>query len=44
VRLLERKLFEPGVHPPETVGRLGLLDDVLNDLAARGVHCDVRFD
>ena len=44
VRLIERKLFEPGVHPPETVGRLGLLDAVLNDLAARGVHCDVRID
>ena len=44
VRLLERNLFEPGVHPPETVGRLGLLDAVLNDLAARGVDCDVRID
>jgi lysine 6-dehydrogenase len=44
VRLVERDLFRPGVHPPETVGRLGLLDDVLKDLAMRGVHCDVRFD
>lgn len=44
VRLIERDGFAPGVHPPEVVGRLGLLDDVLKDLAARGVHCDVRFD
>lgn len=44
VRLIERHVFAPGVHPPEAVGRLGLLDDVLNDLAARGVRCDVRID
>jgi len=44
VRLVERGLFRPGVHPPEAIGRLGLLDEVLKDLAARGVHCDVRFD
>ena len=44
VRLVERRAFAPGVHPPEAIGRLGLLDDVLNDLAARGVHCDVRID
>jgi saccharopine dehydrogenase-like NADP-dependent oxidoreductase len=44
VRLVERNMFAPGVHPPETVGRLGLLDYVLNDLAMRGVHCDVRID
>jgi saccharopine dehydrogenase-like NADP-dependent oxidoreductase len=29
----------PGVHPPETLGRLGLLDDVLRQLASRHVHC-----
>src|SRR5262245_12773179 len=28
-----------GVHPPEIVGRLGLLDHVLTELEARGVHC-----
>jgi saccharopine dehydrogenase-like NADP-dependent oxidoreductase len=28
-----------GVHPPEALGRLGLLDDVLRQLASRGVHC-----
>ena len=44
VRLIERNLFAPGIHPPETVGRLGLLDDVSSDLAARGVHCEVRID
>ena len=44
VRLIERHAFAPGVHPPEAIGRLGLLGDVLSDLAARGVHCDVRID
>lgn len=30
----------PGVHPPETLGAIeGLLERVLADLAARGVHC-----
>jgi lysine 6-dehydrogenase len=28
-----------GVHPPEVIGRLGLLDYVLTELEARGVHC-----
>jgi lysine 6-dehydrogenase len=43
-RLVEQRRFTPGVHPPEAVGRLGLLDVVLQDLAARGVRCEVRFD
>ena len=43
-RLVERHLFTPGVHPPEAVGRLGFLDSVLQDLAVRGVCCEVRFD
>jgi saccharopine dehydrogenase-like NADP-dependent oxidoreductase len=41
-RLVERGSFTPGVHPPETVGRQGLLDVVLQDLDARGVHCIVH--
>jgi hypothetical protein len=28
-----------GVHPPEALGRLGLLEDVLVQLERRGVHC-----
>jgi saccharopine dehydrogenase-like NADP-dependent oxidoreductase len=28
-----------GVHPPETLGRAGLLDGVAEQLAVRGVHC-----
>jgi lysine 6-dehydrogenase len=28
-----------GVHPPETLGRAGLLDGVVAQLARRGVHC-----
>jgi saccharopine dehydrogenase-like NADP-dependent oxidoreductase len=28
-----------GVHPPEALGQLGLLEEVLRQLASRGVHC-----
>jgi saccharopine dehydrogenase-like NADP-dependent oxidoreductase len=28
-----------GVHPPEALGRLGLLEGILRQLASRGVHC-----
>jgi saccharopine dehydrogenase-like NADP-dependent oxidoreductase len=28
-----------GVHPPEALGRLGRLEEVLRQLALRGVHC-----
>ena len=40
-RLLASGRFrEPGVHPPEALGaRDGLLDQVLGDLAARGLRC-----
>jgi saccharopine dehydrogenase-like NADP-dependent oxidoreductase len=38
-RLVAAGAFDPGVHPPETVGRVGLLDHVIRELAARGVHC-----
>jgi lysine 6-dehydrogenase len=40
-RLVLRGGFRrPGVHPPETLGAIpGLLEGVLDDLAARGVRC-----
>lgn len=38
--LLDGAFQRPGVHPPETLGaEPGLLERVLADLAARGVHC-----
>ena len=40
-RLVERSEFTPGVHPPESIGRLGLLDAVLQDLETRGVHVSI---
>jgi saccharopine dehydrogenase-like NADP-dependent oxidoreductase len=36
--LLASGALPAGVHPPEALGRLGLLDEVLRQLAARGVH------
>jgi saccharopine dehydrogenase-like NADP-dependent oxidoreductase len=38
-RLVVSGAFPAGVHPPEAIGRLGLLDAVLRQLNARGVHC-----
>ncbi len=38
-RLVANGAFEPGVHPPERVGQLGLLDVVLHELEERGVRC-----
>jgi saccharopine dehydrogenase-like NADP-dependent oxidoreductase len=38
-RLIADGALPAGVHPPEVVGRMGLLDDVLAELKARGVHC-----
>jgi saccharopine dehydrogenase-like NADP-dependent oxidoreductase len=37
--LLANGALPAGVHAPEALGRLGLLDDVLRQLAGRGVHC-----
>jgi saccharopine dehydrogenase-like NADP-dependent oxidoreductase len=44
-RILARGEFpRPGVHPPETLGRAGLLDEVLRELLARGIktHAEVE--
>jgi saccharopine dehydrogenase-like NADP-dependent oxidoreductase len=38
-RLIADGALPAGVHPPEVVGRMGLLDHVLAELEARGVHC-----
>lgn len=40
-RLVVDGALPSGVHPPELVGRLGLLDHVVRELAARGVRCDL---
>ncbi len=41
-RLLVEDSVPAGVHPPETIGRLGFLSRVLGELAARGVQCSFR--
>jgi len=38
-RLAASGALPPGVHPPETLGRLGLLEEVLRQLERRGVRC-----
>lgn len=44
--LVAEGALPPGVHPPEIIGKSGLLDVVLRDLALRGVQCrlDVQRD
>jgi saccharopine dehydrogenase-like NADP-dependent oxidoreductase len=38
--ILEGAFRRPGVHAPEAVGREeGLLERVIDELLARGVHC-----
>lgn len=43
-RLLLAGRFPPGVHPPETIGSSGMLDAVLTDLGARGIHCPLAVE
>jgi lysine 6-dehydrogenase len=38
-RLIADGALPVGAHPPEIIGRLGLLDYVLAELEARGVYC-----
>lgn len=41
--VIDGTFHRPGVHPPETLAAIpGLLDRVLADLCARGVHCEAR--
>ncbi len=43
--LLDGRYTTPGVTPPELLGKVpGMLDHVLAELAARGVHCTARID
>jgi hypothetical protein len=43
-QLIATGALPTGVHPPEIVGRLGLLDHVLVELAHRGVHFESKVE
>jgi saccharopine dehydrogenase-like NADP-dependent oxidoreductase len=43
-RLIADGAIPPGVQPPEVIGRLGLLDDVLAELESRGVYCQQKVE